>query len=125
MQLARREGKPENPPLGLPAAPGAEREASRGRPGAARCFDSQAAAETPADTSPALEMSQESCSARLLIKKPPAPVHFFTVFCKHTQLAQAYCLLSKQAYQTHKTSGRENTVLRLSPLFSATEVLNI
>lgn len=47
--------------------------------------------ESLADRSPALEMSQEGCSACLLIKKPPAPVHFFffTVFCKHTQLAQA------------------------------------
>lgn len=68
---------------------------------AARCFHSKARAESPADTSPALEMLQESGSARLLIKKPPALVHFFfisiiiIVFCKHTQLAQAYCLLSK------------------------------
>lgn len=89
------EGKPQNPSLDLPVAVVVRaREGWEPAP-PALCFHCRATAELKADTIPDLAMSQESCSARLLIKKPPAPVHFFIVFCKHTQLAQAYCLLSK------------------------------
>lgn len=87
MLASCQEGKPKDLSLDLPVAVVGRAEECKELALPALCFHCRAKAELKADTIPELAMSQESCSARLLIKKPPAPVQFFIVFCKHTQLA--------------------------------------
>lgn len=87
MLASCQDGKPKDLSLDLPVAVVERAKECLELAPPALCFHCRAKAELKADTIPELAVSQESCPARLLIKKPPAPVHFFIVFCKHTQLA--------------------------------------